>query len=69
MEEEEPAPKGTLELVTWHTTRSLRKAVHFCMTQPVIALLLIVLLFYLVGINRKVTRLEQTLVELKQLIE
>jgi hypothetical protein len=58
MEEEEPEPKEGLEWAQWHAIRSMKKASRFVVTQPIVALLILVVFIYLVVINRKLNRME-----------
>lgn len=56
--------KSLLEETEWQVRRGLTAALSFCKEQPVIAVLILVLLWYLVSINRKVSRLERSISEL-----
>ena len=67
MEDEDLEAKTTLELIQCFFIKSLNRARIFCITQPVIAFLLLLLLYYLISINRKVNRLESAFNELLEL--
>lgn len=67
MEEEEPEPKEGLEAVQWHAVRAMRRARQFVVTQPVVALLILVAFIYLVVINRKLNRMERAFYELLEM--
>jgi|LakMenEpi03Aug12_release.lakeMendotaPanAssembly.Ray.scaffolds.fasta_scaffold138572_1 hypothetical protein len=66
-EDEEVVPKDTVEWAKHHGIKAVWSTLNFIQTQPIVTLIIGLIFIYLLGINRKLDRLEHSLGQLIEL--